>query len=347
MSLSNNGLRTALRIGLAASLLVAAAAGRPLALAADGTAPAAAAPPSIAAQLVAAFDRLFKGPYPGARAIHAKGIVLRGNFTAGPDAESLSAAEYLRANSTPVPVIVRFSAFSGIPSQNDGKAGTTPSGMAIKFLLANGVDTDIVAHSYNGFPAATPQEFLEYIDALASPDAAARTAFLAAHPAAQRFAADPKPTPVSFATEAFYGVDAFRFINAAAISRFGRYRIEPIAGVAHLSAAQEEDTKPDYLRDELRRRIAEGPVGFRLFAQIAAPQDLVTDPATPWPADRPEILLGTLSLTQVMDDRSPEVQKLFFSPMNLVPGIAPSADPLLAARTRSYAISYRRRLAGE
>jgi len=54
-----------------------------------------------------------------------------------------------------------------------------------------------------------------------------------------------------------------------------------------------------------------------------------------------------LSLTDLADDASPEVKALFFSPMILVPGIAPSADPLLAARTRSYMISYQRRLAGQ
>jgi catalase len=300
---------------------------------------------SIAAQLVAAFDRVFKGPYAHERAIHAKGIVARGSFAAAPEAASLSMAEQLRTGGEPVPVIVRFSAFSGVPSQADGKPGANPAGVSIKFLLPNDVDTDIVAHAYNGFPAATGEDFLAYLQTVASSDPAARNAFLASHPAARRFVDDPKPTPLSYGTETYYGVDAFRFVNASGVGGFGRYRIEPVAGAQHLDAAQAAGLKPDYLADELRQRLKSGPAAFRLLVQLAATEDNVADPSTAWPADRPTVLLGTLSLTEIADASEPGMKTLFFSPMNLVPGIEPSPDPLLAARTRAYSISYRRRTA--
>jgi catalase len=333
------------------TLIALALAGAPIdrlpAQAADAGSPGAVQAASLASELVAALDRVFQGPHPEERAIHTKGIVLRGTFTADPDAMSLSSAEHFRADSPPVPVIVRFSDFSGVPAQNDGKPGASPVGMSIKFQLPGGVDTDIVAHSFNGFPVATPEDFLGYLNALAASDPQVRDAFFASHPAAKQFADAPKPTPVSYGTETYYGVDAFRFVNAAAVSRFGRYRIEPAAGDQFLSAAATADIKPDYLRDEMKRRLAKEPVRFRLLAQVAAPEDPVTDATKPWPDDRPVVTLGTLSLTEMADDASPDVKTLFFSPMNLVPGIAPSADPLLAARTRTYTISYRRRLAGQ
>ena len=338
--------RTCVRLfgpALAAAMLLAATA----AGGGEAGAPAATAAASLPAQLVAAFDRLFKGPYAGERAIHAKGIVLRGTFAADPVAASLSTADHLRAGGPPLPVIVRFSDFSGVPTQVDGGPGNSPTGMAIKFLLPGGIDTDIVAHSYNGFPVGTPEDFLAYINALASPDAAAREAFFATHPAARRFFEEPKPTPASYGTETYYGVDAFRFTNAAGLGRFGRYRIEPAAGARYLAAGATAELRPDYLRDELGQRLNSGPISFRLLVQLAAAGDPVADPTTPWPADRPEILLGTLSLTQIADSSDADIRTLFFSPMNLVPGIAASDDPLLAARTRSYAISYRRRIAGE
>lgn len=114
-----------------------------------------------------------------------------------------------------------------------------------------------------------------------------------------------------------------------------------------LTGSAAADIKPDYLRDELKKRLAAGPLRFRLRVQLAAPEDVVTDATKVWPDDRPVETLGTLTLTEIADDASPEVKTLFFSPMNLVPGIDPSADPLLAARTRTYTISYRRRLAGQ
>jgi catalase len=336
-----------LRFGLVGLALLAAPVDAHIARAADAGTPDAVAGASIAAQLIAAFDRVFKGPYDDGRAIHAKGIILRGDFTADPDAISLTSAAQFQPDGSPVPVIVRFSEFSGIPSQIDGRPGTNPTGMAIKFALPGGIDTDIVAHSYNGFPVATPEEFLEYLNALVTPDAAVRDAFLASHQAARQFIDDPKPTPVSYATDTYYGVDAFRFTNAAAVGRFGRYRIEPVAGAQHLSAPQAADIKPDYLRDELRQRLNTEPARFRLYVQLAAPEDDPSDATKAWPADRPQVLLGTLSLTQIADETAPEIRKLFFNPMNLVPGITASADPLLVARSRSYVISYRRRLAGK
>ncbi|HTW51672.1 MAG TPA: catalase family peroxidase [Stellaceae bacterium] len=344
---SNSAWAAVLRPTLIALALAAAVIGPLPAWAADAGTPAAVQAASLASELVAALDRVFQGPHPGKRAIHTKGIVLRGTFTADPDAMSLSSAEHLRPDAPPVPIIVRFSDFSGIPTQRDGKPGAGPAGMSIKFQLPGGVDTDIVAHAFNGFPVATPEDFLGYLNALASNDPQLREAFFASHPAAKQFADAPKPTPVSYGTETYYGVDAFRFVNAAAVSRFGRYRIEPVAGNQFLGAAATADIQPDYLHDEMKRRLATAPVRFRLLVQIAEPEDPVTDATKPWPDDRPAVTLGTLSLAEMADDESPEVKTLFFNPMNLVPGIAPSADPLLAARTRTYTISYRRRLAGQ
>src|SRR5262249_51239982 len=162
-------------------------------------------------QLLAEFDKMFKGPNPGARAIRAKGVICRGTFTPKPTAETLSVAPHLRGG--PYPVIVRFSDFSGIPRQADGMPVTNPVGIAIKFLLPGGIDTDLLGHAYDGFPAGTGEEFLGYLQAVGSGDTARRDAFLAEHAAAKRFFDAPKPTPVSYATAPYYGVHAFRFTN--------------------------------------------------------------------------------------------------------------------------------------
>ncbi len=306
----------------------------------------AAEEPPVADRIVAAFDKVFKGPHAGERAIHAKGVVSLGTFAPDPGAASLTAAAHFSHSDT-VPVIVRFSAFSGVPTQIDGKPGTNPTGMAVKFLLPDGTDADIVAHSYDGFPAATPEEFLAYLGMIAAGDPQRREAFLAEHEAARRFFADPKPTPVSYGTEAFFAVHAFRFTNAAAISRFGRYRIRPLAGERHLTAAEAANIAPEYLHDELVKRLDGGPVKYRVSVQLASVGDSVTDPGLPWPSDRAEVVLGTLTLTRVADPKDAALQTVFFTPMNLVAGISASGDPLLAARTRAYALSYQRRAASE
>ncbi len=54
-----------------------------------------------------------------------------------------------------VPVIVRFSDFTGLPDIPDTSPSANPRGFAVKFLLAEGSNLDVVKHSFNDFPVAT------------------------------------------------------------------------------------------------------------------------------------------------------------------------------------------------
>src|SRR5258708_16552666 len=90
------------------------------------------------------------------RAAHAKGVVLLGKFVPSAEAASVSKALHFKHE---VPVTVRFSANSGIPKIADADPRAAARGLAIRFCLADGSDTDLVTHSYNGFPAKNPEEF--------------------------------------------------------------------------------------------------------------------------------------------------------------------------------------------
>ena len=71
-------------------------------------------------------------------------------------------------------MIVRLSNFAGVPSVPDNDLqGASPRGMAIRFYLGEHVHTDIVAHSFDGFPTHTGEEFLEFVRALAASGPAA------------------------------------------------------------------------------------------------------------------------------------------------------------------------------
>ena len=177
----------ALGAGFGAGLLAAAFAPRPGARA-QGT--------GVPARIVGAFDALCAGPHPGRRTVHAPGVLCEGAFTPAPGA-ALSRAAHLQG--APVPVLARFSNFAAVPGLPDGDPAANPRGLAIKFFLLDEGDTDIVAHSYDGFPTGTPEDFLAFLRAV--PDPAALAAHPAAHPAARAFVEHPKPTPASYATE--------------------------------------------------------------------------------------------------------------------------------------------------
>ena len=296
-------------------------------------------------QLVDTLQLLF-GKHPGYRPMNAKGIVCEGTFTPAETARTLSRASHLQGRT--VPVTVRFSDFTGIPTIPDGDPNASPRGMGIRFHLENDAATELVAHSYDGFPVATAEEFLAFLRALAdsSPGASKPTAmetFLANHPRAKQFVAAPKPAPASFASESYYAVNAFRFTNQDGMSRYGRYQIHPVIAEKHLSAKEAATRPANFLFDELVERFKSGPVQFRVFVQLAANGDPITDASQAWPAERARVELGTLSIKRTVADSDAQQQSLGFDPTRLVDGIEASNDPLIKARSEIYAISYRRR----
>lgn len=290
----------------------------------------------LANDLLVQFDTIF-GLHPGFRPAHAKGMMLSGTFTPSREALSLTRASHVTRESTPV--TVRFSNGTGLPLIPDNAPDSNPRGLAIRFQLADHVHTDIVSHSTDGFPTRTGEEFLEFLRAAASGDP---SAFLAAHPAALAFVQTPKPSPVSFATEAYFGVTAFRFINQQGVARYGRYRILPKAGVGHLDDAAANSESENYLFDELERRIAGGPIRFDVHVQIANNEDVVDDATIHWPADRPVVHFGTVELTAKAPDDEAH-RRIIFDPIPRIDGIEPSADPLLELRAAIYLLSGRRR----
>lgn len=299
--------------------------------------------------LLDVLDKLSGGVHPGFRPAHAKGTMYAGTFTPDPAAAALTRAPHATRASTPV--TVRFSASAGLPAvaDNDPK-GSSPQGMAVRFHLADHVHTDIVAHSHNGFPARTGEDFLAFLRAAAAsgpgaPEPPPIAAFLATHPAAKRFAEAPKPIPTSFARQAFFAVTAFTFTNAAGASRVGRFRLVPTAGTEFLTPEQAGKKTADFLAAELSDRLTRGPVEFRIVAQLAAPGDEVADATAVWPEDRELAPFGTLTITGRVDELDPEQRKVIFDPVPRVDGIDPAGDPLTDVRSDLYLLSGRRRRA--
>ena len=300
---------------------------------------------SLPEQTVDAFNAIF-GKHPGSRAVHAKGVVCEGEFTPAAGAADVSKAAHLQRSA--VRATVRFSDGTGLPEIADGAAGAGPRGMAIRFHLPGGGSTDIVANAFNGFAVAKGEDFLAFLRAVAAtkPDSPKPTpveAFLAGHPKAMKVVTASKPVPASFATEPYFGNNAFQFTNRDGKARFGRYQIRPVAAETFLSNDDAARKPPNFLIDELRERLAKGPAQFRIFLQVAAEGDPVDDATAVWPDDRPTFQLGLLSVMQPAADNDAAQKALGFDPLHLTDGIEASDDPLLEFRSAVYAVSRRRR----
>ena len=292
-----------------------------------------------------AFDAI-NGSQPGYRPAHAKGILLSGVFTPSESAKALTSAPHIQRASTPV--TVRFSDGSGFPAIPDNDPNASPRGMSVRFHLAEHVHTDIIGHTYNGFPARTAEELIELFRAIprSGPDAPKPTPiekFLSAHPAALEFVQAPKPMPVSFAKIVYYAVNANRFTNAASASVFGRYRMVPVDGSEYLDAAAESKATPNFLFDEIHTRVGSGPVEMKIVVQVASDGDVVNDATVRWPEDRRQVDFGIIALDGILPDSDAEQQHIIFDPIPRVQGLSPSDDPLLDARAAVYLASGRRR----
>lgn len=299
---------------------------------------------ATSAEMVDALHAAF-GKHPNARAVHAKGLFFKGTFTPAAGAKTLSLAPHLQ-NLT-LPVTVRFSDFTGIPDISDTIGGSNPRGMAIKFQLANGKSTDIIAHSFNGFPVATTDEFREFLLDISKsgPDAPHPNAieeFLGTHPIAKNFVTTQKPPSVSYGTLSYFGVNSFKFINNKGNSSFIRYQIVPETGEQFLTAEQFKHSGDDYLSEEIKARVRKGSVKFKLYAQVAEAGDDIENPSVAWPNERKRVLLGTISISRLADNSLAADKALIYNPGNLPKGIE-IADPMVADRARLYPVSVKER----
>ena len=302
----------------------------------------------IAERCVDAIQAL-SGRHDGYRAAHARGTLCAGTFTASPAAAELTSAAHMRGD--PVRVTARFSNGNGDPSKPDNDR-TDGRGLAVKFYLPDGGTTDIVALTLPCFFVRTPEDFVEFLTArkpdpeTGELDMGKIGAFVQEHPetaAALQLILPSLVPPRSYATCAYNSIHAFRLTNGGG-GRFARYRWVPEAGVEAMPDDEVEGASAEYLQDDIREQLANGPVRFTLVARLASDGDAVDDPTVPWPeGEREEVELGTLELTGLDTERETGDDVLVFDPMRVTDGIEPSDDRILHVRRPAYSVSVERR----
>jgi len=283
------------------------------------------------------------GAQPGYRALHAKGTLYRGRFTATANAAGLSRAKHL--DGSPVPALFRFSNGSGNPAQRDGSPGVR--GLAIKLTLPDGSTTDVSTQTARLFVSSTPDGFIDLLKAMRpGPTKPLRMAkYLVTHPGllgALPVLRDANRVPASYATVEYHGLHAFRWVAADGSARFVRYHLSPVAGEEFLSGPAVKDKGSDFLLHELNTRLTRGPVLFDFGVQIAGPNDSTVDPSAPWRSTE-RVSVGSLEITGLDSTREHGDDIVVFDPMRVTDGIEPSDDPVLRFRTVAYSASVKLR----
>lgn len=289
------------------------------------------------------------GTFSGYRRNHAKGVCVTGFFQSSGDAAPYSAAQVFAPGRTPV--VGRFAIPGGNPYAPDS-SGPIRS-MALRFALANGQQWRTGMNSMPVFPVSTPQAFYAMLEAQqpdpvsGKPDPRRLAAFFTSHPETAAFRAwvkTAKPSS-SFATDTYYSLDAFVFTDATGTHHAVRWSMVPeTPPAADVTASPDE---ANYLANDLAQRLSRAPLRWHLLVTLANPGDPIDDATKEWPATRRTVDAGTLVVERTESQASGPCRDVNYDPTVLPDGIEPSDDPLLAARSAAYAVSYLRRTGEE
>ncbi len=289
-------------------------------------------------------------PHPGYRRNHAKGICVSGYFESSGDGAAFSSASFF-GQGVRTPVLGRFAVPGGNPYAPD--TSVPIRSFALRLTAPDGAQWRTGMNAMPVFPVATPEAFYAQVvatspdPATGKPDPKKVGAFFAAHPetaAFREWVKTARPS-ASFATETYYGINAFYFVDPQGMKHAVRWRVVPEQ--ADAGGASAVASGPNVLQPDLESRLAKGAQRWHWLATFANPDDPVNDATKTWPADRKTIDLGTLVIDHAEPQDSGPCRDVNYDPTILPPGIEVSGDPLLAARSAAYADSYRRRTSEE
>jgi catalase len=302
--------------------------------------------PALVAAAMSAMER-YTGTVPGYRRAHAHGHGFVGHFEATAAAAGLTVAEHLQGDR--VAVVVRLSNGAGSPYAPDlqsARHGAT-LGLGVEFALPSGGRATWAAPNMAAFPAGTPQEFIAVTTAQRRSARGHRSpwrllGFVIRHrrtlPGLMALVGHP---PVrSFAAADFHGLHAYHLVDAEGRRRAFRYHwTSTMADEPTVTREQAALWPPQFLVEEMRWRVARGPVRWELTFELAQDGDPTHDQLLAWPASRARIHAGTLTLTHEHPDQA-VVEGMVFDPTNVPAGIECSDDPLLAFRSAVYRASH-------
>ncbi|MGA9673082.1 MAG: catalase, partial [Terracidiphilus sp.] len=272
----------------------------------------------------------------------------RGSFRGLEAAKRFTRAAHLQGEE--IPATVRFSKGGGNPDA----PFTATVGMATRFYLPNGRTTNLVMLSQLLFPARTPEELLEAIEA-AKP-AAGQTGinregllkFLASHPAMANVLKmrEAAPGPVSFENTEFHAIHVFRYVNANDQVTNVRCHWVPKEGVKGRPAAELKELPKEFFLDQFDERLTKGPVRFELVLELAEPGDPLDDPTALWPDGRKRVAVGELVVTGAVTLEEIGDPEMNHDPTRLIDGIELNDDPIIQARRGVYEVSAAYRTGG-
>ncbi|MEO9078876.1 MAG: catalase family peroxidase [Rhodanobacter sp.] len=285
--------------------------------------------------------------YRGFRRAHAKGVCVAGYFEGNGNGPAISSARIFAPGRTPF--VGRLSVGGGSPYGLDNKARVRS--MALELNSDDGQQWRMAMNSFPFFGVSSAQAFYEQTRANApdpatgKPDPTKQLAFANAHPEFARFAAWAKTAPwsTSWANTRFNGVNTFRFINHSGESHDVRWSMQPQTAFAAMTPEQRGAADGNFLSEDLDQRLAQGPLRWSMVVTLAQSGDPIIDPSKSWPEDRQHVTVGTVVIQSSTPQATGACRDINYDPLVLPTGVRGSDDPILAARSAVYSVSFNRR----
>lgn len=295
------------------------------------------------------------------RPVHVKGFGAFGFFQTTHSMKEYTKLGFLQTPGRQVPVMVRFS----LAASNKGTPDTSRNvrGFSTKFYTQEGI-FDLLC---NHLPVLFVRDGIRFPEAFTSlapspvnnlTDPERFWKFVARAPEATHFVTwlySDVGTIKSLRHIRGFGVNTYVWRNAEGVRRYVKYHWLPLAGEEYITRQEATvlaGVNPDAAGQDLYDTIAAGnPVQYELRVQLMEPQDESSLPYDPldctkvWDEQKyPLLPVGLLTLNRNPDNYMEQIEKVAFSPTNLLDGAELSDDKLLQARANIYWDSQRRRL---
>lgn len=298
------------------------------------------------------------------RVVHAKGAGAHGYYKTTDSLEDLCMADIFKQGNT-CPVTVRFSTVGGESGSHD--CARDPRGFSIKFRTAEG-NWDAVANNTPVFFLRDPAKFPHFIHTQKR------------HPATHLTHADDSTVFWDYASQNPESVHQFmilfgdrgipdgyrkmhgyhghthKLVNKNGDWVYTQLHFKSKQGTAFITQEDSFNYGPDYSTKDLFQAIEKGDFpGWDVMVQTMTAKEAETlweeqkinifDLTHVWPHGQfPLRKVGEFFLNENVKNYFAEIEQVAFNPAHLVPGIEPSADPVLQSRLFSYPDTHRHRI---
>ncbi|KAK8869468.1 hypothetical protein IAR55_000032 [Kwoniella newhampshirensis] len=298
------------------------------------------------------------------RVVHAKGSGAHGVWECTDDLEDLCMADMFKKGSK-CPLTIRFSTVGRETGSSD--LARDPRGFSVKFKTAEGT-WDFVANNTPAFFIRDPAKFPHFIHTQkrhpsthlsGDDDSTMFWDYLSQNPESIHqvmILMGDRGIPAGYRHMHGYYGHTLKIVNRKGEWMYAQFHLISDQGIKTFTADEAAAESNDYSQKDLYQAIEKGDFpSWTMKVQTMTEKEAeeawekkkinVFDLTHVWPhSEYPLREIGKVTLNENAKNYFAEVEQAAFNPAHMVPGIEPSADPVLQSRLFSYPDAHRHRI---